>query len=137
MKKSEIKNSAQLFLYKAIVDFNSAKCLYEVFMVGEIELDLEKIYFDLQQCAEKLLKSLLTNSGIIIPKTHDIEMLIKLLDNNSIQYFEDIEVLKNLTDYAVEGRYSIVCDDIDDVQRYIEILEKLRVSVENLVMEPK
>jgi len=64
MNKSDIKNSADMFLYKAIVDLNSGKHLLSAFNSNEIEIDIEKIYFELQQSAEKLLKSMLSRDGI-------------------------------------------------------------------------
>ena len=40
MKKNEIQNSADLLLYKAIVDFNSATALFQMFEKNEIEIDI-------------------------------------------------------------------------------------------------
>jgi len=37
----------------------------------------------------------------------------------------DYEELIPLTDYAVEGRYAIMHDDLSDVDKYIEILSRL------------
>jgi len=51
MNKDDIKNSADMFLYKAIVDLNSGKYLLEAFNADEIDIDIEKIYFELQQSA--------------------------------------------------------------------------------------
>ena len=48
MKKSKIKNSAEMFLYKAIVDLNTAKFLLESFEQGKVDIDLEVIMFHLQ-----------------------------------------------------------------------------------------
>ena len=42
MQKSDIKNSADLFLYKAIIDLNSAKYLLEGFNKDNVEIDIEK-----------------------------------------------------------------------------------------------
>jgi len=125
MNKSDIKNSADLFLYKAIVDLNSGKYLLEAFNADEIEIDIEKIYFELQQSGEKLLKSMLSKKAIRFPKSHDIEQIIELCKENNICLIEDIECLIELNDYAVEGRYSIIHDDINEADRYIIVLEKL------------
>ena len=125
MNKSDIKNSADLFLYKAIVDLNSGKYLLEAFNADEIEIDIEKIYFELQQSGEKLLKSMLSKKAIRFPKSHDIEQIIELCKENNICLIEDIECLIELNDYAVEGRYSIIHDDINEADRYIVVLERL------------
>ncbi len=114
-----------MFLYKAIVDLNSGKYLLKAFNEDEVAIDIEKIYFELQQSAEKLLKSLLSKEGVQFPKSHDLEQIIELCETNSISLVEDIECLIELNDYAVEGRYSIIHDDINEADRYIVILENL------------
>ncbi len=134
MKKNEIKNSADMFLYKAIVDLNSAKYLLEAFNEDKIEIDIEKIYFELQQSAEKILKAILTKNAIIFPKTHDIEQLLKLCSDNDITILENVETLEELielSDYAVEGRYSIIHDDVNDSQKYCLIIEQIIEVVTN------
>ena len=123
MKKSDIKNSADMFLYKAIVDFNSGKALYLLFENDEIDIDIEKIYFDFQQSAEKLLKAILTYYKISIKKTHDIEELIDICIQNNIQLIKNIELFITLNEYAVEGRYDIICDDVNDADEYIKQLD--------------
>jgi HEPN domain-containing protein len=125
MNKNEIKNSADMFLYKAIVDLNSAKYLLEAFNDDKIDIDIEKIYFELQQSAEKLLKSILSKHAIIFPKSHDIEQIIDLCKQHGIELVESAEMLIELSDYAVEGRYSIIHDDLNESEKYIEIIEKL------------
>ena len=120
-----------MFLYKAIVDLNSAKHLLEAFNADEIEIDIEKIYFELQQSGEKLLKSMLSREAIRFPKSHDIEQIIELCEENEIVLVENIGYLIELNDYAVEGRYSIIHDDINEADRYIVVLEALLKSIKN------
>ena len=129
MQKSDIKNSADLFLYKAIIDLNSAKYLLEGFNKENIEIDIEKIYFELQQSAEKALKSLLSSHAIKFPKSHDIEQLITICHDESIPLILGIEHLIELSDYAVEGRYSIISDDLNDSEKFIALIEKLITHV--------
>jgi len=74
---------------------------------------------------EKLLKALLINNQIDIEKTHDINKLVKLCKKNNIQLLDDMETLIDLTDYAVEGRYGIICDDLNDTQNYIKNISLL------------
>jgi len=125
MNKSEITNSAELFLYKGTVDLNSARYLLSGYEHNHLNIDIEKIYFELQQCAEKLLKSILSKQSIKFPKSHDIEQLIDLCFDNSIILNDEIKTLIELSDYAVESRYSIIHDDINESQKYIRILEKM------------
>ena len=90
MNKDNLHSSADMFLYKATVDLNSGTYLLEAFNANKI--DIEKIYFELQQSSEKLLKSILCKENIQFPKTHDIDTLVEL------------------SDYAVDGSYSIIYD---------------------------
>jgi len=131
MKKDEIKNSADMFFYKGKIDLEAAKHILKYFNNGEIEIDFEVIYFHLQQCAEKLLKSLLSKYKIRVLKTHDIEDLLELLENQNIQTINNINILEKLTQYAVEGRYAILHDDLDDTDKYIVILDELLEFVKN------
>ena len=125
MKKNDIKNSSDLFLYKSKIDLNCAKILLNSFNTGEIELDLEIIFFHLQQSVEKLIKSILSKHRISAPKTHDIEELIRALDNNNIKILGNIDKLIDLSEYAIEGRYAIIHDDVDDAHNYIILIEKI------------
>jgi HEPN domain-containing protein len=127
MNKNNLHGSADMFLYKATIDLNSGIYLLEAFNANKIEIDIEKIYFELQQSAEKLLKSILCRKNIQFPKTHDIERLIEICQISNIILVEDIDTLIELSDYAVDGRYSIIHDDINEAEKYIVIINKLIV----------
>ena len=47
------------------------------------------------------------------------------MNKNNITLVDDIEILIELSDYAVEGRYSIIHDDINESNKYIKILENI------------
>ena len=123
--KNDFKNYQSLLLHTATVDFNASKKLLELFEQGDIELDLELIFFHMQQSVEKLLKALLTLHKIPYTKTHDIEQLSTLLKNNNIILVENIEQFNSLSNYAVEGRYAMIHDDIEDAHSYIAEIKKL------------
>jgi len=125
MKKSDIKNSADMFLYKAIIDFNSGRALLKLFENDEIDIDIEKIYFDFQQSVEKLLKAILTKNNVNVKKTHDIEELIDNCLDNNIQLIDNMNLFIKLNEYAVEGRYDIICDDLNDTKNYISHISLL------------
>jgi len=125
MKRSEIKNSSDLLYYKAQVDFNAAKSLLHTFEKGKIEIDLEVILFHLQQATEKLLKAILDKNNLKVPRIHDIEELIKLCFDNKIVLIENIDILVDMADFAVDGRYDLICDDINDTELYIKTINKL------------
>lgn len=124
MKKSEIKNSAELFCYKASVDFAAARTLFKAIDGGESDIDMDIVFFHIQQTAEKLLKSLLSYGKIRVDKTHDIESLIACCVQNEIELLGGIDSLVILSEFAVEGRYAVIHDDMQDVNKYFGLLEE-------------
>jgi HEPN domain-containing protein len=125
----------ELFYKKASVDFKAAQNLYEDFQKGDTDLDLEVIFFHLQQTAEKLLKALLSFMQINFPKIHDLEELLNLIRQNDISLNTDDEKLTDLGDYAVEGRYSIISDDFEDAKDYFNLISRLKYDVENALFK--
>ncbi|MEA2018108.1 MAG: HEPN domain-containing protein [Campylobacterota bacterium] len=114
----------EILLKKAKVDLHTAKLLLTSFDNGDTELELEVIFFHFQQCAEKLIKTILDFNQIKFPHNHNIRELIKLTNDNNI-IIKYIDELSQLTQYAVEGRYAILHDDLDDTDKYIVILDEL------------
>ena len=49
--------------------------------------------------------------------------------DNKIRLIENISSLVELTDYAVDGRYSIIHDDINDSQKYIDLLNLVILNI--------
>ena len=125
----------ELFFKKAGVDFKAAQNLYEDFQKGDSELDLEVVFFHLQQTIEKLLKALLAFMQINFPKIHDLEELLNLIRQNNINLYTDDEKLTDLGDYTVEGRYSIIHDDFEDAQDYFNLISRLKEDVENVIFK--
>jgi HEPN domain-containing protein len=122
----------EILIKKAKSDLKAGKNLLEDFTNGDDELDLETIMFHFQQCAEKLLKSLLIYNRHHIVKTHDIEDLILTIQDNNLEIISDVNKLIPLTEYAVEGRYAVIHDDLDDTDKYIKILDELLIYVHNI-----
>jgi len=122
----EFLKQYEVLYKKAKTDLKVAKNILEDFENGDDELDLEVVMFHLQQSTEKLLKSLLALNSLHFTKTHDIEQLINCTKSNSIKIPDNIEKLINLSDYAVEGRYAIIHDDIEDTHQYIDILDTFK-----------
>jgi HEPN domain-containing protein len=123
----------ELFYKKAGVDFKAAQNLYEDFQKKDSELDLEVIFFHLQQAAEKLLKALLSFRHVNFPKIHDLEELINLIHRNNIDIQLNSEKIIDLGDYAVEGRYSIIHDDYEDAKDYFILISRLKEDIENII----
>jgi HEPN domain-containing protein len=61
--------------------------------------------FHVQQCAEKYLKALLLERGLVVARTHNLEALAKPLLAAHPQLKQLAAKLRTLTAYAVETRY--------------------------------
>lgn len=118
-------NQYEILFKKAKADLAAAGILYKKFNEANTELDLELICFHLQQCAEKLMKSVLSKNQIDFPKIHDLETLLTMIKNNKIDFNPDPDLLIELNDYAVEGRYSVMQDDIENLQSIFSLLSEM------------
>ena len=105
-----------ILLKKAKTDIEVAKILYKV---KNENIDNEVLLFHLQQSTEKLIKSLLLFNKIEIPRTYDIEKLLKLVYKNNINIISGIEDLEYLSDFAVGGRYEIIGEELDDIDEIL------------------
>ncbi|MDO8447024.1 MAG: HEPN domain-containing protein [Deltaproteobacteria bacterium] len=65
----------------------------------------EDLCFETQQAAEKAIKAVLIHNNIQFRFVHDIAELLTLLEQNNIQFPEEVRAAAELTDYAVEARY--------------------------------
>ena len=131
----EFLKQYQILFRKAKVDFRSAQNLYDDFQQGDSELDIDVIMFHLQQCAEKCLKSVLSFHKINFPKVHDLELLSNMVKENRIPVQLNIEDLIDLNDFAVESRYAIIHDDLDNAEQYFKLLRSLLSQTESLISE--
>jgi HEPN domain-containing protein len=120
----EFLNQYEILFRKAKSDLTAAEILYSQFLSGG-ELDIDIIYFHLQQSAEKLIKSVLSKNQVNFPKIHDLETLLNIAGEHQIQIQVDSGLLTELNDSAVEGRYSLIHDDIADIQKYFNLLYNL------------
>ncbi len=63
------------------------------------------VCFHWQQCAEKYLKALFAETGLSIPKTHDLDRLLALLTPRFPELETHRRGLLQLSTFAVETRY--------------------------------
>ncbi len=112
----------EVLLNKAKVDLKAAINLLEDINSGDEELDYEVVLFHLHQCAEKFMKSKLAFHEIDYPKIHDLEKLANFLSENQISTRLDIDLLIELSDFAVEGRYAFLNEEIEDIEKHINML---------------
>ena len=112
-----------IFFNKANTDLKVAEYLLNS---EDEEIDMEVIYFHLQQASEKYIKALLSFNKIHFEKIHDIKKLLSLSDDNAVKLPKYTERLVDLNPFAVEGRYGLIVEDMHDANEYIVLLKKLR-----------
>ena len=83
----------------------------------------------------KTHKSRFIKKQINYPKIHDLETLLNILDNNSINLNPNRNLLIELSDYAVEGRYTIMHDDLENVQNIFILLNNMVKESHAIVYE--
>lgn len=86
------------------------------------EILYEDLCYDAQQAVKKSLKALCIKNGIVFPKTHNIEYLLELLENNSKENYDEIKEAKILTYYAIETRYPGDYEPVED-QEYLKAID--------------
>jgi HEPN domain-containing protein len=125
---------AELLLAKARDD----ETLLEEIISNEKVRD-EIIGFHAQQAAEKLLKALLMAKNIPYRRTHDLRELIDLIRDNDIEFPESLMEIRTLSPFAVEFRYDYIPMEEEeefDRQKALEMVQKLRKWVENILLKP-
>lgn len=74
---------------------------------------------------------MLSLKGIQFPKTHDLEDLIDLAEENRVGLLESMNILTELTPYAVEFRYALIFDSLHEPEYYLEHVREFIKFVEN------
>lgn len=112
------------WIEKADNDYLSAKRLVEY-----QPLILDTACFHCQQAIEKYLKAYLVFLDIDFPKTHDLNVLLKLITDVD-EFFNEID-FKDLPQFAVGIRYpdSYLIPEPDDVYFYIRLVEEVKVDI--------
>jgi HEPN domain-containing protein len=113
----------EILFKKAETDLHGAEVLYK----SDNEfLDVEIVFFHLQQSIEKFLKAILSYRGIHYTKTHDLEQLFKLLGTEFVLDSSDVDFIEELNMYAVQGRYDYVSGALDNIDDFFKIAKKIR-----------
>ena len=97
---------------------------------------LENLCFHAQQAAEKTLKAVLIFLEIDFPRTHNIRTLLDLLPKG-VDVPQEVEESAILTDYAVESRYPMNSEPVDDEEyrQVIGLAETVVSWAEKLIYE--
>ncbi len=89
------------------------------------EVVWEDLCFDAQQAVEKAMKGVLVASRVEFPKTHDVALLLRLVERTGRVVPDDLLTARDLTDYAFETRYPGDYPQVteDDYRRAVGIAE--------------
>jgi HEPN domain-containing protein len=69
------------------------------------EILLTTLCFHTQQAAEKGIKAVLVQQGLVFPYTHDLARLITLVKDARLPWPEELDAAADLTESAVGSRY--------------------------------
>lgn len=111
---------ADLLLGKAASDLSAARAL-----ARDADQQDDVVGFHAQQAIEKSLKAVLAVRGLEIPRTHDLDLLTRLVGHGSGEVPSELDGAKRLTPWAVATRY----DDIDATLDRIEAVEVAESSL--------
>lgn len=89
--------------------------------------------FHAQQCVEKLLKGYLAEKEVPFPKTHDLQLLLKLTYAFNPEWKALEEDAAELAEEAVETRYPGEDRMKEDAQRAIYLCKKLRKPLKEAI----
>ena len=89
--------------------------------------------FHAQQAAEKFVKALLVRHQIEFPKTHDLNLLRKLVAKKGRGLAEALTIADNLTPYAVEFRYP--SGEIVIPKEEADRAKEIAVEVKTLILQ--
>jgi HEPN domain-containing protein len=83
---------------------------------------LETLCFHAQQATEKSLKAVLVHKCIVFPPTHDLALIITIIQNHNFPLPKWLMETAILTDYAVGTRYPGPWDEVTE-EEYLHALE--------------
>jgi len=116
------KTYAKEWLTFSKKNLDTAKLLFEASHYEDI------IGVEIQQSLEKLLKSIMANENIKIPKEHDLVKLYFMIDAFMDIKDDEVILLKIATNYYKEDRYpnpNYSLPSRDEIKRVLDFAEKL------------
>lgn len=125
MVRCYMKPETVEWVVKADADLATAK--REAAVVESPNYDA--VCFHAQQCAEKYLKALMVEDGAQVPRIHDLEALLNLLDPRYPELQKVIHSARVLSAMAVEVRYPGMMVDEDDTAESIRAAVVIREAV--------
>ncbi len=89
--------------------------------------------FHLQQAVEKSLKAWLALKGVAYPRTHDLSLLLGLLEDQGQSIEPCFWGLLELNPFAVQFRYELPGEDFPDFEQISQLSEQLMAHVQSLL----
>ncbi len=87
--------------------------------------------FHLQQAVEKSLKAWLGSKGIDYPRTHDLNPLLGLLEDQD-DYIEPFWTLLELNPFAVQFRYELPGEDFRNFDQLAQLTIQLITHIQSI-----
>ena len=116
------KTYAKEWLSFAKKNLHTARLLFEVNHYEDI------IGIDLQQAMEKILKSIVANENIKIPKDHDLVKIYFIIEKHLEIEEDELILLRIATDYYKEDRYpnpNYSLPPKEEIKKVLEFTEDL------------
>jgi HEPN domain-containing protein len=104
------------------------------FAVNE-DPNLDAVCFHAQQGIEKLMKALLIQLQLPVPRTHDLVVLARLTNKAPLLESSIEDQLMFLTRAAVEYRYPGESAEPEDAQEALDIATRMATVVETLLIQ--
>jgi HEPN domain-containing protein len=130
----DLVHSLRQWVLKAEEDFRAATLLAALVTREGDDAPLVAVCFHAQQCVEKYIKALLTQSGIGVRKTHNLVALWRALPAAQSAAFKD-EDLAILTRYAVQQRYPEDYEPVtaEEAATMVQLMTELRAVARALL----
>ena len=113
---------------KAEGDFTAA---VHLLTLQDDECPFDVVCFHAHQCAEKYLKALLVDHGVVAPRTHDLaELAAGVPDSRALPV--EARDLATLTPYAVEVRYPAIDEEFvgrEEAEHAVDIARRVRAEL--------
>ena len=88
--------------------------------------------FHLQQAVEKSLKAWLSFKSIDYPRTHDLSLLLGLLEDQD-ENIEPFWALLELNPFAVQFRYELPGEEFSNFEQLAKMTNKLLAHVQSVI----
>ena len=102
------------------------------------QVELADLCFEAQQCAEKCIKAVFLKRGESFPYIHDLQRLLRLLEDDGLRVPQYVRQSVELTQYAHVMRYPGIADPVTvrEYRRAVRIAGAVLRWADRLVERP-